>query len=190
MKKKKKKLRNYRASSSSCNTGRIAFHGRLWSEPTYVCACDFNINNSLESVFHLSHLKWQISHLLSGFRKDSVPCWQQSYAATMAITNLLIIHRFLTIGRRESYRKTQKLFKKIRKSKNGKRSTAHLLWKRKQQQELGTELKEDTLKIHLVLITRREKNKEEEPEFTRKTLTGLCKVTTKMTVKWDLKLVY
>lgn len=37
-------------------------------------------------------------------------------------------------------------------------------------QETGAELK-----LHLVTIIRREKNKEEEPKFTRKTLTGSAK---------------
>lgn len=56
----------------------------------------------------------------------------------------------------------------------------------KNNQELETQLKEDTQKILLVTITRREKNKEEKSKFTRKTPTGLCKVTMKMTVSNEI----
>lgn len=56
-------LRNPTAFSSSCNTGRIAFHGRGDVSQHMLCLWFQHQQQPGIQISHLSHLKRQISHL-------------------------------------------------------------------------------------------------------------------------------
>lgn len=104
-------LRNPTAFSSSCNTGRIAFHGRGWREPTYVVLVISTSTRAWNS--HLSSLAFKAANFSLGLVLIRTELyWQQSYTATMATTDLLTTHSFVVIGMRESYGKSRNSSKK------------------------------------------------------------------------------